>query len=80
MADDLDCQDFVEMVTDHMENVLPAAQEQRIREHLAECDDCTEYLAQMGVVRSAIHGFDLSSLSTDARDRLNEIYHQWRSA
>jgi anti-sigma factor RsiW len=43
----LDCQDLVELITDYLESALPANERREFEEHLADCDGCTDYVAQM---------------------------------
>jgi anti-sigma factor RsiW len=42
----LSCQELVELVTAYEEGVLPVDERARFEEHLTECPDCVEYLAQ----------------------------------
>lgn len=79
MADDLDCQDFVELVTGYMEEALPEAARRRISVHLSECDDCTEYLREMGLTRAHIERADLHELSADMRARLIAVYREFHA-
>ena len=44
---DLDCRALVDLVTDHLDGMLDPAQRALIERHLAECDGCTTYLAQI---------------------------------
>jgi anti-sigma factor RsiW len=55
------CQEAVELVTDHLEGTLSRTDSRRFERHLAGCDDCTEYLAQ---IRETIR---LTGRLTDAR-------------
>ena len=41
------CQEWVELVTDYLEGALPRRVRKAIDRHLAACEHCTEYLAQM---------------------------------
>lgn len=41
------CQQWVELVTDYLEGALPAAMRDAADRHLAACEHCREYLAQM---------------------------------
>lgn len=41
------CQQWVEMVTDYLEGVLPIELQQAADRHLAACPHCREYLEQM---------------------------------
>lgn len=41
------CQEWVELVTDYLEGALPRGLVRAIERHLADCEHCAEYLAQM---------------------------------
>jgi anti-sigma factor RsiW len=43
----LTCHEVVELVTDYLEEALPPEDRRRVEEHLAGCQGCTRYLAQM---------------------------------
>jgi len=43
----LTCHEVVELVTDYLEDALPAEDRRRVEEHLARCEGCTRYLEQM---------------------------------
>jgi anti-sigma factor RsiW len=43
----LTCHEVVELITDYLEDALPATERARVEEHLAGCEGCTHYLAQM---------------------------------
>ena len=45
--DPLVCREFVELVTDYLEGTLPEPERARMDAHLAECDGCSGYLADM---------------------------------
>lgn len=45
--DSLVCREFVELVTDYLEGGLSARDRARFEAHLAECDGCAGYLADM---------------------------------
>jgi predicted anti-sigma-YlaC factor YlaD len=46
-ADDLTCQELVELVTEYLERALVLAQQARFEGHLAQCRSCRTYLEQM---------------------------------
>jgi anti-sigma factor RsiW len=46
-GDPLVCQEFVELVTDYLEDTLPESERARFEAHLAECDGCAGYLEDM---------------------------------
>ena len=41
------CQQFVELVTNYLDDALSPADRAAVEAHLADCDDCTEYVAQL---------------------------------
>jgi anti-sigma factor RsiW len=41
------CIEFVELVTDYLEGVLPARERRAFEHHLTLCDPCVTYLEQM---------------------------------
>jgi anti-sigma factor RsiW len=45
--DELVCQEFVELVTQYVEGVLPQDERVRFEAHLAECEGCSAYLEDM---------------------------------
>lgn len=44
---DLACNELVELVTDYLEDALPEPERTRFEAHLATCEGCESYLAQM---------------------------------
>jgi predicted anti-sigma-YlaC factor YlaD len=46
-ADEVTCQQFVELVTDYFEGALGSRTLSQVEEHLVMCDWCTTYVEQM---------------------------------
>ena len=46
-ADDVTCQQFVELITDYLEGALTTRTLSHVEEHLVMCDWCVTYLDQM---------------------------------
>jgi predicted anti-sigma-YlaC factor YlaD len=46
-ADEVTCQQFVELVTDYFEGALTARTLGQVEEHLVMCDWCVAYVEQM---------------------------------
>jgi anti-sigma factor RsiW len=53
--DPLVCREFVELVTDYLEGVLPEDERARFEAHLAECDGCSAYLEDMRRLIGSLH-------------------------
>ena len=47
MDPDLACRELVELVTDYLEDALPAGERERFEAHLAECEACEAYVEQV---------------------------------
>jgi anti-sigma factor RsiW len=43
----LTCREVVALIGDYLEGALPADDRARVESHLAGCENCTEYVAQM---------------------------------
>ena len=43
----LTCHEVIDLLTDYVEDALPAVERRRVEEHLAICDGCTTYLEQV---------------------------------
>ena len=50
----MNCRQVVELMTDYLEGALSAIDRARFEQHIAGCDGCTAYLAQMRNHRSAV--------------------------
>jgi anti-sigma factor RsiW len=77
----MDCNQFVELVTAYLEGQLDPGTERRFVDHLAECDGCDRYLAQIRVTMDALGELPPASLSDslsgDARERLLTAFREW---
>jgi anti-sigma factor RsiW len=75
---DLPCQDFVEMVTDYLEGTLPPKDRARFEAHLADCDYCVDYLAQIRQTIHTLGQIDEPRIAPTARERLLEEFREWK--
>jgi predicted DNA-binding protein (UPF0251 family) len=76
--DEVACQEFVELVTDYLEEVLPEPLRVRVEAHLEVCPPCRLYLGQMRLTIRALHRRENGSLSPHFRRRLLRQFHDWR--
>jgi anti-sigma factor RsiW len=44
---DLTCRELVELVTDYLEDALPAAERERFEAHMAACEGCDAHFEQV---------------------------------
>jgi anti-sigma factor RsiW len=74
----MDCNEFVELVTEYLDGRLDPDTARRFVEHLAECDGCDRYLDQIRrTVRSLGH-LPADGLDGQVRDRLLTAFRDWR--
>jgi anti-sigma factor RsiW len=68
--DDLDCNEFVELVTDYLEGALDDAETVRVVAHLRLCDGCDRYLAQFRDTIAMLGGQRSPGSAYEARQQL----------
>ncbi len=76
--DELRCQELVELVTDYLEDALPARERRRFEAHIGGCDGCTEYVAQMRRTIELAGTLREEDLSPQAREALLAAFRGWR--
>jgi anti-sigma factor RsiW len=74
----MDCDEFVELVTDFLEGALAAADQARFVEHLASCDGCETYLAQFRQTIDTLGELPAESITDEARDKLLSAFRGFR--
>lgn len=75
----IECQQWVEMVTDYLEGALPRHLHDAAERHLAACPNCREYLEQMRRtirVSGRLHDEDVPD---DIVEALARAYTDYRS-
>lgn len=75
--DELVCQELVERVTDYLEGVLGPAEAERVTRHLAGCDGCTAYVAQMETTIRLTAALPREVPGAADAERLLETYRRW---
>ena len=70
MVNNLDCSEFVELVTTFLDDALDAEGKRRLADHLALCEGCTRYLDQFRQTIHTLGDLPVEELSSDDRDAL----------
>jgi anti-sigma factor RsiW len=78
--EELSCQELVELVTDYLEDALPAELHDRFERHIAHCSGCQAYLEQMHATIRATGMLTAESLSPEAESALLDAFRGWRQA
>ena len=72
------CRQFVELVTEYLENRLDAGERDRFEQHLAVCPGCARYLDQIRASTQVLGHVTLDTISPQARDQLMDAFRSWR--
>ena len=75
----LDCQELVELVTDYLEDALPAEERARFDAHLVPCDGCRNYLEQIRTTIELTGRLTPEQLDPEAEAALLGAFRDWKS-
>jgi anti-sigma factor RsiW len=67
---DLNCDEFVELVTAYLDGALDAETHRRVTDHLVGCDGCDRYLEQMRRTVRTVGHLPADRLTEPARSAL----------
>jgi anti-sigma factor RsiW len=73
------CRQVVELMTDYLEGALSAIDRARFEEHIAGCDGCTAYLAQLRMARRIMGKLADEPVPAAVEKELLEAFRSWRS-
>ena len=79
IAEQLSCQELVELVTAYLDGVLPPADRARFDAHLAGCDGCRAYLEQIRVTIRLSGTLRSELLEPASEEALLEAFRDWKS-
>jgi hypothetical protein len=74
----VNCDEFVELVTDFLEGALAEADERRFVHHLAECSGCETYLDQFRLTIATVGELTEDDISPAARQQLLTAFRDWK--
>jgi anti-sigma factor RsiW len=75
----MSCEQFVELVTEYLEDAMDADTRTRFEDHLALCPGCVTYLDQIKETVLRAGQLQPEDLSPAARDQLLEAFNDWTS-
>ena len=73
------CRQVVELMTDYLEGALSAADRARFEEHIAGCDGCRAYLAQLSTTRKVLRKLADEPIPPALQAELMKAFKDWRS-
>ena len=74
VAEDISCQELVELVTDYLEGALSPEDHARFEAHVGTCDGCGAYLAEMRETIRLVGGLEPAHISPEAERALREAF------
>jgi anti-sigma factor RsiW len=78
MGRPMTCKELVELVTAYLEGALRGRRRRRFEGHLAACDGCTAYLAQMRETIRLTGRLTEDRLTEEQRSALVGAFRDWR--
>jgi anti-sigma factor RsiW len=75
---EMPCQELVEVITDYLDDALPATDRARFEAHLAECDACQDYVDQFRQTIALAGRVEPEQLAPQTRDQLLSAFRDWR--
>jgi anti-sigma factor RsiW len=80
MGRDLTCKELVELVTGYLEGTLSRRQRRRFEAHLATCDRCTAYLAQMEMTIRMTGTLTEEQVTGEQRAVMLAAFRDWKAS
>jgi predicted anti-sigma-YlaC factor YlaD len=72
------CQEFVEMVTDYLEQVLIPETRKQFEEHAESCPGCEMYLQQVQQTIGMLRRVADEPVTPDTKQKLLQAFGQWK--
>jgi len=76
---ELACRELVQLVTDYLEGVLPAAERDRFEQHIASCRGCAVYLRQMRELVRVSGRLPAGSTRPEPPPELLRVFGAWKA-
>ena len=73
----LTCHEVIEVLTDYLEDALPANERRRVEEHLANCDGCTAYLETLRETIRLTGMLTEEQIPGEQKEQLLEAFRDW---
>lgn len=77
---DLTCKELVELVTGYVDGSLRGRRRRRFESHLASCDGCTRYVAQMEATIRATGALTEDQVTDEQKAVLLTAFRDWASS
>ena len=76
--EEITCRELVELVSDYLEDALPARDRLLFEQHLVFCPPCTIYVEQLRRTVGLVGRLQEESLEDEPRDALLQAFRHWK--
>ncbi len=76
----LACRDVVQLVTNYLEDALPAGERRRFEAHLGACPNCSRYMGQFRQTISATGALREDDIAPEAKEALLHAFRNWKTS
>jgi len=76
---DVTCREVVELLSDYLDDAIPATDRARLDAHLAECDGCTSALEQLRATIRVAGTLTESQVAQAELEPVRRAFQAWRS-
>ena len=77
-ADHLSCQEVVELVTEYLDESLPAEDASLFEQHLNFCEGCVWYVDQLRTTVETVGEMREEQITPEAKELLMGAFRDWR--
>jgi len=74
----ISCQEVVELVSDYLDQTLPADEATLFEQHINFCDGCDWYLDQMRTTVATVGRVTEEEVPEETRDKLLTAFREWK--
>ena len=78
MAEHVSCQEVVELVSDYLEQALPADEAALVEQHLNFCEGCVWYVDEIRTTIASVGRIEEEDVPPETRDKLLAAFRDWR--
>lgn len=73
----LTCREVIDIITEYLEDALPAKKRRRVEDHLATCDGCTAYLETLRETIRLTGMLTEEQIPNEQKQQLLEAFQDW---
>ncbi len=72
------CQEVVELISGYLEETLLPETQERVREHLAHCDNCDTYIEQVRQTIALLRQLSNDPMPLTTINELRDVFQSWK--